>query len=234
MTKADRTLHVHRRRHRFLYRRHRRRHPRHRRPTRRRHSRPRETGQRSLAENTATGTRIGSPVSASDPQGDALTYSLGGRDADLFDIVPTSGQLVTKEPLDYETRSRYSVVVTVHDGKDFSGNADTVIDATTERHHQPHQRQRGRRGLVLFRPSPHWDAAECRRLGPGRRCVRANVEMGALRGRRAPGVSSKPRPRPRTRRCKTTEAGTYGQRRPTPTGTARARAPMPCRPPPWW
>ena len=89
-----------------------------------------ETGQRSLAENTAAGVRIGSPVSASDPQGDALTYSLGGRDADLFDIVPTSGQLVTKEPLDYETRSRYSVVVSVHDGKDFSGNADAVIDAT--------------------------------------------------------------------------------------------------------
>ena len=89
-----------------------------------------ETGQRSLAENTATGTRIGSPVSASDPQGDALTYSLGGRDADLFDVVPTSGQLVTKEPLDYETRSRYSVVVSVHDGKDFNGNEDAGIDAT--------------------------------------------------------------------------------------------------------
>ena len=89
-----------------------------------------ETGQRSLAENTAAGVRIGLPVSASDPQGDALTYSLGGRDADLFDVVPTSGQLVTKSPLDYETRASYRVTVSVRDSKDFSGNADTVIDAT--------------------------------------------------------------------------------------------------------
>ena len=42
----------------------------------------------------------------------------------------TSGQLRTKDALDYETKSSYSVTVSVRDNKDADGNADTATDDT--------------------------------------------------------------------------------------------------------
>ncbi|MDE0637747.1 MAG: cadherin domain-containing protein, partial [Candidatus Poribacteria bacterium] len=71
---------------------------------------------RSIAENTAPGIDIGSPISATDPDGDTLTYSLSGTDASSFSIVSTSGQLQTSAALDYETKTSYSVTITVSDG----------------------------------------------------------------------------------------------------------------------
>ena len=86
---------------------------------------------RSVAENTAAGVAIGDPVEATDP-GDTLTYTLDGDDADAdsFAIVGTSGQLQTKNPLDYETQTSYMVTVTVTDGKDAAGTVDDVDDDT--------------------------------------------------------------------------------------------------------
>ena len=72
---------------------------------------------REVAENTPAGQNIGSPVSATDPNGDTLTYALGGTDAASFDIDTATGQLMTKVALDYETKSSYSVAV---DAKDAS------------------------------------------------------------------------------------------------------------------
>ena len=60
--------------------------------------------------------------------GDTLTYSLGGTDAASFDLVTSSGQLQTKAALDYETKSSYTVTVSVRDSKDADGAADTVED----------------------------------------------------------------------------------------------------------
>ena len=59
---------------------------------------------RSVPENTPTGTNIGDPVSAIDPDGSevALTYSLGGMNADMFEIDSGTGQLKTDALLDYE------------------------------------------------------------------------------------------------------------------------------------
>ncbi|RKU22912.1 hypothetical protein C6500_02855 [Candidatus Poribacteria bacterium] len=71
---------------------------------------------RSIAENTPAGVNIGNPVSATDRDGDTLTYTLGGADGRSFSIVRSSGQLQTKAPLDYETKNAYSVTVTVSDG----------------------------------------------------------------------------------------------------------------------
>ena len=91
------------------------------------------TTTRSFAENTAAGQNIDSPVAATDADsGDTLTYSLGGTDASSFDIVATSGQLRTKSGVtyDYETKSSYTVTVSVSDGKDSAGNTDTATDAT--------------------------------------------------------------------------------------------------------
>ncbi len=72
---------------------------------------------RSVAENAVVGQYIGVPVVARDPDGDALTYTLSGADPQFFDVHPTTGQLRVNVPLDYETRSSYSVVVRVADGR---------------------------------------------------------------------------------------------------------------------
>ena len=71
---------------------------------------------RTITEHTAAGVNIGTAIAATDADHDALTYTLGGTDAAAFAIEPTTGQLQTKAALDYETKSAYSVVVTVSDG----------------------------------------------------------------------------------------------------------------------
>ncbi|MYE89031.1 hypothetical protein F4X33_08565, partial [Candidatus Poribacteria bacterium] len=71
---------------------------------------------RSVEENTATGVNIGNPITAIDANKDTLTYTLGGTDAASFSIITNSGQLQTKSALDYETKSTYTVTITVSDG----------------------------------------------------------------------------------------------------------------------
>ena len=75
-----------------------------------------ENTARIVLENTVAGVNIGNPVLASDVNNDALTYTLGGIDADGFDM-DSSGQLITKSPLDYETKHVYTVTVTVADAE---------------------------------------------------------------------------------------------------------------------
>ncbi len=70
---------------------------------------------RSVAENVPAGTNIGAPITATDAEDDTLTWTLGGVDADSFEINSTTGQLKTKAPLDYETKRVYSVTLTVAD-----------------------------------------------------------------------------------------------------------------------
>ena len=91
------------------------------------------TATHSVAENTATATNIGAPVTATDTDtdsGDTLTYSLSGRDAASFAIVASSGQLQTKTALNYETKSRYSVTVTATDLSDASDSITVTITVT--------------------------------------------------------------------------------------------------------
>ena len=83
---------------------------------------------RSVAENTPAGANIGEPVAASDFNRDTLTYSLRGLGSDLFDLDASSGQLLTKDALDYETESSYIVFVWVQDNKNANGRADTQRD----------------------------------------------------------------------------------------------------------
>ena len=90
------------------------------------------TATRSIPRNTPAGRNIGAPFTATDADNDALTYSLGGPDRAGFDLDTTSGQLRTKAPLTGIRRTSYSVFVSVSDGKDYLGEPDTAIDATTE------------------------------------------------------------------------------------------------------
>ena len=88
---------------------------------------------RSVAKSTPAGRNIGAPVSATDADNDALTYSLGGPDAGSFDIVSGTGQLQTKASLDGASGNSYSVTVSVRDSKDDEGMPETPpqIDTTT-------------------------------------------------------------------------------------------------------
>ena len=85
---------------------------------------------RAVAENTAADTNIGDPVSATDPDNDTLTYTLGGADAASFRIDNTNGQLRTDAALDYETKPSYSVTVSVSDGNGSSQNITVTINVT--------------------------------------------------------------------------------------------------------
>ena len=71
---------------------------------------------RTVAENTAKGVNIGTPITATDADNDAFTYTVSGPDAASFDIDDTTGQLKTDADLDYETKNSYTVTVTVSDG----------------------------------------------------------------------------------------------------------------------
>ena len=82
-----------------------------------------ESTTRSVPENTPPGINVGAPVSA---QGDGtLTYTIGGMDASSFTIVPSTGQVRTKDGVvyDYETKNRYAVTVGADDE---NGESDTI------------------------------------------------------------------------------------------------------------
>ena len=72
---------------------------------------------RIIAENTTAGVNIGTAIAATDADHDVLTYTLRGTDAAAFNIDSTTGQLRTKAALDYETKSIYTVTVSVSDGR---------------------------------------------------------------------------------------------------------------------
>ena len=77
-----------------------------------------DTAMISVDENTPVGTEIGPPVAATDEdEGATLEYSLGGDDAASFAIDAATGQLMTVDELDYETKSSYTVTVMVTDGE---------------------------------------------------------------------------------------------------------------------
>ena len=74
------------------------------------------TTSRSLAENSATGTEIGNPITATDHEGDALTYSITGANPGGFTIDAADGQLAAGAiGYDYEQTTSYGVTVRVTD-----------------------------------------------------------------------------------------------------------------------
>ena len=83
---------------------------------------------RSVAENTPPGQAIGDPISATDGDGNTLTYRLSGDDADSFAIDTNTGQIQTKETYDFEQKNSYSVIVIVSDGE--GGEASLEVNIT--------------------------------------------------------------------------------------------------------
>lgn len=84
----------------------------------------------TIAENAAITTAVYTTV-ATDPDGDALTYSLTGTDAAAFAISST-GVVTLKAPADFEAKSSYSFNVVVSDGdlSDTQAVTVTVTDVT--------------------------------------------------------------------------------------------------------
>ena len=87
---------------------------------------------REVAENAPGGTLVGAPVTATDADGDALTYTLSGADAFVIDAATGQIRVADGATLDYETTTSYAVTVSVTDGKDAAGEADPSIDATLD------------------------------------------------------------------------------------------------------
>ena len=83
----------------------------------------------TAAENQTSVT--GSPT-ATDPDGDSLTYGIDAAAGDgaSFDIAPSTGVLSFKSAPDYESKSSYSVTVQVRDSKNPAGGVDSVWDDT--------------------------------------------------------------------------------------------------------
>ena len=84
-----------------------------------------DTMTRTVAENVELGAKVGAPVAAVDPDGDALTYVLSGEDAGLFSIRKATGQLKTAASLDFESDlgNQHTLTVTADDGR---GGTDSV------------------------------------------------------------------------------------------------------------
>ena len=80
--------------------------------------------QRSIAEDVSIQTNLGTPVSATDPDGDTLTYTLAGPDAASFSLNSANGQLATVVTLDYETKATHHLIMKVYDGR---GGSDTIV-----------------------------------------------------------------------------------------------------------
>ena len=81
---------------------------------------------RFIEENTSSGQLIGDPISAASPNGDTLTYSLWGMDAEYFTIDANTGQLETGGTYNFEERNWYSPIVRVSDGK--SSQVSVVVN----------------------------------------------------------------------------------------------------------
>ncbi len=87
---------------------------------------------RYVLEHTPSNVAIGLPVTATDDDGETLEYTLGGTDASSFSIDSSSGQIRTKDPIDYETKNSYSVLVSVSDDKDGTDEIAVTINVTDD------------------------------------------------------------------------------------------------------
>ena len=94
------------------------------------------TAERSVSENAQPGADVGAPVTATDVDGDRLSYRLGGVDANSFEIVEDAGQIDAGQITVAEgaaldaARSPYSVTVTADDGEGETAMVEVTITVT--------------------------------------------------------------------------------------------------------
>ena len=85
--------------------------------------------ERSVTENSAYGTTVGPPVTATDVEDDTLSYTLTRGDTGLFTVDSSSGQLQVglNTSLDHEDRDSYRVTMTVTDPSGASASKPVSI-----------------------------------------------------------------------------------------------------------
>ena len=86
-----------------------------------------------VAENTAAGTDIGTAFTATDPEDDGISWSLGGTDAASFAIGSSTGQLSVGAgtALDYESgKTSYAFTVAASDGKGGTDEVSVTVNVT--------------------------------------------------------------------------------------------------------
>ena len=114
---------------------------------------PTASTDRTVAENARAGQAVGRAVGAVDGNGDRRTYRLvaapspDAADVDKFGITATTGQILTKEPLNHEAvcnlgdsslsggdeeNCTYTVVVQVWDGRDGDRNEEDTSTITDD------------------------------------------------------------------------------------------------------
>ena len=88
------------------------------------------TADRTIAENTAGGQDIGGTLTATDSDGDTITYTLEGTDAASFNLITAIGaaQIRTKVTYNHEIKSTYTVVVKADDSN--GGTATITVTIT--------------------------------------------------------------------------------------------------------
>ena len=89
---------------------------------------PTTTADRTIAENTAAGQNVGGTFTATDSDGDTITYTIEGTDAASFNLITTTdpaAQIQTKSGVtyNYEVKAAYTVTLKADDG---NGGTDTV------------------------------------------------------------------------------------------------------------
>ena len=86
---------------------------------------PAQTMSRAIDENAPAGAVAGAPVTAADPNGDPMTYSMTG--APGFSIDRQTGQIRTASAMDHEAQPSYAATVTATDAHGATAQAEVVI-----------------------------------------------------------------------------------------------------------
>ncbi|MXZ90168.1 MAG: cadherin repeat domain-containing protein, partial [Chloroflexi bacterium] len=89
-----------------------------------------EQANRSVAEQAAPNTLVGLPVTATDPEGDVLTYGIGGADAAQFSLDSQTGQLRVKGRLDLEVKPSFRLTLSVTDGRGGTDHINVLVNLT--------------------------------------------------------------------------------------------------------
>ena len=85
---------------------------------------PAQTMSRAIDENATAGTAAGDPVTATDPNDDALTYSTTGA---AFSVNPDTGVISAVLPMDHEAQASYAATVTATDVHGATAQAEVTI-----------------------------------------------------------------------------------------------------------
>ena len=141
---------------------------------------------RSVLESAGEGDDVGPPVTATDIDGDELTYGLSGADEGFFDIGLRSGQITVGAGVSFDvaTRGRYTVTVDADDANGGRSTVEVIITVTTRPVRPPIITTGGGDGgggVPVNRP-PVFEDADGNAITETRREIEAGAALGAAVG----------------------------------------------------